>query len=121
MVLFEVHFMLFVSLKASAAAFQTIRWDRLAIRYNRINFLLTSTIDRPTVEGILHRNRLRKALHETAYCLWTLSSYGNTLNDPDWMIFSKEALELWRKLNSPFYIAHALIGVHSGYIEQGEF
>jgi ATP/maltotriose-dependent transcriptional regulator MalT len=57
-----------------------------------------------------------------AWCLWVIVDHTSRVDERSGVVrIAEEALALRRALGDEFYIAHALMGLHSAYVRNGQF
>jgi predicted ATPase/DNA-binding CsgD family transcriptional regulator len=96
-------------------------WDKVVVRREWLKLRLLIDVDTTLVEAILERARERGDREEVAWCLWVLADQGALADGPaDITAVAEEALALRRILGDEFYIAHALMGLHSAHIKTGQ-
>jgi DNA-binding CsgD family transcriptional regulator/tetratricopeptide (TPR) repeat protein len=87
------------------------------VRREWLKHRLLIGVDSALVETILGRARERGDREEIAWCLWVLADHASPTDGHASVVsIAEEALTLRRALGDEFYIAHALMGLHSACI-----
>jgi DNA-binding CsgD family transcriptional regulator/tetratricopeptide (TPR) repeat protein len=93
-------------------------WEQVAVRREWLKHRLLINLDSALVETIIGRARERGDREETAWCLWVLADHASLVDGhAGFVTIAEEALALRRALGDEFYIAHALMGLHSAYFQ----